>query len=242
MIDLAAALATAERNAQENSTMDSIRLLTAQTGRAAPLGSAGVPSGFVKTAVEGAVRVGLLGLDGDEQADLRVHGGPEKAVYGYSAAHYADWLAEFPEHADRFRPGGMGENLTIEGLDETGIFVGDVHAIGGARLQVCQPRQPCFKLGLRFSDNRLLKAMIRSGRSGWYYRVLQPGIIRAGDTVRLDERPNPDFAFDRLVAIIYRGAATIEELARLAEMLEVASQIRRMAQHRVSSGNQRAAH
>jgi MOSC domain-containing protein YiiM len=220
--------------------MDSIRLLSVHTGRVAPLGPAGVPSGFVKTSVEGSVKVGLLGLDGDQQADLSVHGGPEKAVYGYAAAHYADWLVEFPEHADRFRPGGMGENLTIEGLDETGICLGDVHAIGGARLQVCQPRQPCFKLGLRFSDNRLLKAMIRSGRSGWYYRVLQSGVIHAGDSVRLDERPNPDFAFDRLVAIINRRNATTDELARLADMPEVASQIRRMAQQSVSPANQRA--
>lgn len=126
--------------------MAGIHVLSIQTGRAATLGPYGVNSGFVKSGVDGAVEVGLLGLAGDEQADLSVHGGPEKAVYAYAAAHYAAWSQDYPEHADRFRPGSLGENLTIEGLDESDICVGDVHLIGDVRLQVCQPRQPCFKL------------------------------------------------------------------------------------------------
>ncbi len=124
----------------------------------------------------------------------------------------------------------MGENLTIAGIDEADICVGDVHAIGSTRLQVCQPRQPCFKFALRFGNDRLPHAMIRNGRSGWYYRVLQPGIVRAGDSVTLDERPNPDFAFNRLVAIVYHRGATLEDMTRVAAMAEVASEIRRQAQ------------
>ena len=121
-------------------------------------------------------------------------------------------------------PGGVGENLAVDGMDETMIHVGDIHAIGTALLQVCQPRQPCFKFALRFNDNRLPKAMMRSARSGWYYRVIEPGIIRAGDTISLHDRPNPDFAFTRFVEIMYRGDATEAEWARLAEMPGVASQ------------------
>src|SRR5436305_12779557 len=121
-------------------------LLSVQTGRVAPLGPEEVPSGIVKTARAGAVTVGPLGLDGDEQAELTVHGGPEKAVYAYAAAHYAAWTDEHPEHQGQLVAGGFGENLTVAGMLERDLCVGDIHRIGTALLQVCQPRQPCFKL------------------------------------------------------------------------------------------------
>jgi MOSC domain-containing protein YiiM len=202
----------------------SATLLSVQTGRAAPLGPDRVPSGFVKTARAGAITVNPLGLDGDEQADLTVHGGPEKAVYAYAAAHFPDWAAQFP--ALDFSGGAMGENLTISGMTEADICVGDVHAVGTALLQVCQPRQPCYKFSLRHNNNRLPKAMVKSGQSGWYYRVLRTGALQAGDGVALHERPNPDFPFTRLVEIVYRGKATQEEIARMAEMPGLASQWR----------------
>lgn len=201
------------------------RLASLQVGPVAPLGPEAVPSGFVKRSVAGAVAVGALGLDGDAQADLSVHGGPEKAVYGYAADHYPAWARDFPTLAGRFQPGSMGENLTVIGLREDDICVGDVHAIGTALLQVCQPRQPCFKLALALGDARLGKAMVRSGRSGWYYRVLREGVIAAGEEIRLAERPNPDFAFSRLVAIVNLGGATAAEMRALADMPGVASRI-----------------
>jgi MOSC domain-containing protein YiiM len=201
------------------------RLASVQVGRIAPLGPEAVPSGFIKRAVAGAVRVGPLGLDGDAQADLTVHGGPEKAVYGYAANHYPTWAMDFPALAKRFQAGSMGENLTVAALNEDDICVGDVHAIGSALLQVCQPRQPCFKLALAMGESRLGKAMVRNGRSGWYYRVLQDGAISAGDEVRLAERPNPDFAFSRLVTIVNLGGATMAEMRVMAEMPGIASRI-----------------
>ena len=207
--------------------MTDIQLLSVQTGRAAPLGPDAVPSAFVKTAREDAVAVTPLGLQGDEQADLQVHGGPEKAVYGYAASHYPAWAKQFPALA--FSGGAMGENLTIAGLEEKDICVGDVHSIGSSLLQVCQPRQPCFKFSLRHNNNHLPKAMVKSGQSGWYYRVLQTGALKAGDAVILQDRPNPDFPFTRLVEIVYRGKATREEIARLAEMSGLASQWRDQA-------------
>jgi MOSC domain-containing protein YiiM len=188
-----------------------------------------VPSGFVKHARAGAVRVTHLGLEGDRQADLTVHGGAEKAVYGYAASHYPAWAAEFPAQAENFSNGAMGENLTIAKLEEGDIYVGDVHAIGTALLQVCQPRQPCFKLALRHNNNRLPKAMVRSGRAGWYYRVLREGQLREGDTVMLHDRPHPDFAFTRLIEIVYHGQATREELLRMSGMAALASQWREAA-------------
>ena len=201
-------------------------VLSVQTGRAAPLGPEGVPSAFVKTARNGAVAVTALGLDGDEQADLTAHGGPEKAVYGYAASRYPVWEKEFPALAAHFTGGAMGENLTIAGLDETGICVGDVHAIGSALLQVCQPRQPCFKFALRHENKHLPKAMVRLGFSGWYYRVLRTGALAAGDALVLHARPNPDFPFARLTEIIYHGHATPDELYRMAAMPGLASQWR----------------
>jgi MOSC domain-containing protein YiiM len=205
------------------------RIASIQIGRIAPLGPERVPSGFIKTAIDHPVLAGALGLDGDQQADLSVHGGPEKAVYAYPASRYPDWIAAFPEIADRFVAGSMGENLTVEGMDEDDICVGDIHAIGGARLQVCQPRQPCFKLALALGEPRLAKHMVRTGHSGWYYRVVGEGPIAAGDALVLVERPNPDFVFPRLVRIMNLGGATLPELQALSVMPGIASRIGRKA-------------
>ena len=202
--------------------MPDASLLSIQTGRTAPLGPKGVPSGIVKRARAGAVSVGPLGLEGDEQADLSAHGGAEKAVYGYAASHYPDWARRFPDLD--FTGGAMGENLTIADMAESDICVGDIHAIGSALLQVCQPRQPCFKFALLHANNRLPKAMVKSGHSGWYYRVLQTGSIKPGDAVHLHERPNPSFPFTRLVEIVNHGQATAAELTRMVNMPGLASQ------------------
>jgi MOSC domain-containing protein YiiM len=204
-------------------TMQIPRVFSIHVGKVAPLGHEGVPSAFVKHLVQGPVKVTALGLEGDEQADLAVHGGPEKAVYAYSLAHYAEWRREYPQHEAALIPGAFGENLCIEGLQESDLCAGDVHRIGSSSLQVCQPRQPCFKLALRFDDKFMPKAMIRTGRAGWYYRVLKAGVIATDDTVQLDDRPNPDFAFTRLIELISYGKATHADLERLKDMKGLAS-------------------
>jgi MOSC domain-containing protein YiiM len=194
------------------------RIASIHAGKVAPLGPDGVPSGFVKHSVAQPVQITPLGIRGDEQADLTVHGGLEKAVYGYSLENYSEWRIEYPQHAAVLVPGGFGENLCIEGMRETDLYVGDIHRIGSARLQICQPRQPCFKLALRFEDKMMPKAMVRSGRAGWYYRVVEPGDVAPGAAVHLDERPNPDFSFARLVEIVSHGKATRPELERMQAM------------------------
>lgn len=208
----------------------SISVHSIQVGKIASLGPNSVPSGFVKSPVPGPIEVTQAGLAGDEQADLTVHGGPEKAVYAYAIRHYSSWLSEYPEHAGTLVPGGFGENLTIDGLVEDELFVGDVHRIGSAVLQVCQPRQPCFKLALHFGDRRLPKAMVKSGRAGWYYRVLEAGRIGAGDVLEVVARPQPGFPFTRLISIVNHGDAAPSEIVALAAMPEVASEIRDRAQ------------
>ncbi len=211
--------------------MDSAIVTSVQAGRIAPLGPERIPSAFVKRNVSGPVHVGLVGLDVDEQADLRVHGGPEKAVYAYAAAHYPEWAADFPELASCFVPGSFGENLTIAGLVEQDLCVGDVHGIGSVRLQVCQPRQPCAKLALNFEYPRLPKAMVRNGRSGWYYRVLASGTLQAGDRVELLERPLPDFPFNALLHFLYEPKPEIDEVRRIASTPVIARELRAAAEH-----------
>ena len=198
--------------------MNDPRVASIHVGKVAPLGPDAVPSGFVKHATSGPVRVTALGILGDEQADLKLHGGPDKAVYGYGISHYSAWRQEYPQHNNLLVPGGLGENLAIEYLTELDLCVGDVHGIGTARLQVCQPRQPCFKFALRFDDKDLPKAMVRNGRSGWYYRVLVPGAISQGDRVVLLERPNPSFPFARLVELTSIGKASKAELEQMRDM------------------------
>jgi MOSC domain-containing protein YiiM len=148
-----------------------------------------VETAIFKTPVAGRVRVGRLNLDGDRQADLSVHGGPEKAVYAYPAEHYAFWRTELPD-AD-LAWGALGENLTTEGLVESEIGIGDRYEVGSAELVVTQPRMPCYKLGIRFGRADMVKRFLQSGRSGFYFAVAKEGDVGAGDAIRLvarDER------------------------------------------------------
>ena len=146
-------------------------------------------SAFVKTPIEGPASVGPLGLEGDEQADKRHHGGPDKAVLMYSADHFPGWRAGHGL-AD-VGPGGFGENLTVSGLAEADVCVGDRLRVGTTLLEVSQPRQPCSNIDRRWGRKGVMDATVASGRGGWYLRVIEPGEIRAGEAVRLVERPHP---------------------------------------------------
>jgi MOSC domain-containing protein YiiM len=213
-----------------------------QVGPVAPLGPKGVSSGFRKSPVAGRVAVGRLGLEGDAQADLTVHGGTDKAVYVYPNDHYAWWRDALPEHAALLRAGGFGENLTVSGLDEDTTCIGDVFDIGSARLQVTQFRQPCFKLALYFGDRRLPQAMVRSGRAGWYLRVVREGSIGQGDAVLLMARPNPTWSVRRLAQGLLHRAATPDELAELADMEGLAEGWRHAASEALTGRGQPTSH
>lgn len=160
-----------------------MRIASVNVGMPAPLrrGDESVPSGIVKTPVAGRVHVGRTNLDGDGQADLRVHGGPDKAVYAYPAEHYGTWAAELGR--DDMVPGLFGENLTLEGADEGDVLIGDRFRAGTALLEVSQPRIPCFKLGIRVGDPHFLRPFLQSGRTGFYLRVVEEGDLAAGDPV-----------------------------------------------------------
>ena len=143
-----------------------------------------VLSGIRKRPVETAtVAVGLTGLDGDGQADLRVHGGFEKAVYAYPVKHLPLWTAELkPDYP--FGPGAFGENLTVARIDETTVCIGDRWQWGGVLLEVCQPRYPCYKLAMVTGRPGVVKEMVANGRTGWYLRVLKTGV--AGQTMGIE--------------------------------------------------------
>lgn len=145
-----------------------------------------VTTGIFKEPVEGPVRVRRLNLDGDRQADLSVHGGPDKAIYAYPSEHYDYWRGELP---DMELPWGMfGENLTTEGLLEDKVNIGDRFRIGSAVLVVTQPRMPCYKLGIKFGREDIVKRFLRSRRTGFYFSVLKEGEVSLGDAVKLVSR------------------------------------------------------
>jgi MOSC domain-containing protein YiiM len=144
-----------------------------------------VATAIYKLPVTGAVMVRTLNIDGDAQGDLTVHGGVDKAVYCYPAEHYDTWSAELKHSLDR---GTFGENLTVSGFLEDMIHIDDIIEVGHAILQVSQPRYPCFKLGHKMGDARFIRRFQQNELSGFYCRVLQEGMIEAGDTMRITER------------------------------------------------------
>lgn len=191
-------------------------------GRVAPLGPDNVPSGFFKQPASGRVAVGELGLAGDEQADLKVHGGRDKAVYAYPTEGYAAWIDEFPTRRRTLVAGGMGENLATAGLSEDDVHVGDVIRIGSVTLQVTQPRQPCFKLNLYHREPRMVRRMTETARCGWYLRVLEPGELAAGDRIELVERQEKAWSIRHFAALITLKTIDAETLSEIVAMPGVA--------------------
>jgi MOSC domain-containing protein YiiM len=140
-----------------------------------------VTTGIFKEPIEGRIMLRTLNLDGDKQADLTVHGGPDKAVYAYPIEHYEFWRKVYPSME---MPNGMfGENFTIEGLMESEVSVGDAFEIGSSKVIATQPRMPCYKLGVKFGRMDVLKKFLASGRSGIYFKVLEEGEVGAGDSI-----------------------------------------------------------
>jgi MOSC domain-containing protein YiiM len=175
-----------------------------------------VSTGIFKEPVEGRVALRTLNLDGDRQADLTVHGGPAKAVYAYPSEHYAYWRDELPRTE---LPWGMfGENFTTEGLLETTANVGDRFRVGTAELQVTQPRMPCYKLGIKFGRADMLKRLLLSGRTGFYFAVLREGEVGAGDEVDLIESDPRGVTVADVVRLYVRDRGDVETMRRAVEV------------------------
>jgi MOSC domain-containing protein YiiM len=174
-----------------------------------------IMTGICKVPVTGAVFLRRLNLEGDGQADLRVHGGPDKAVYVYPFEHYAFWAGELGR--DGFPYGQFGENFTTEGLLEDAVNIGDVFRIGGARVQVTQPRSPCFKLGIRMGEKNFPSRFAAANRTGFYLRVLQEGRVKAGDVIDRVERAADSMNVYEIFRLRHAGGTRVE-LERAAQL------------------------
>lgn len=205
--------------------IDSMRIVSVQVGVCRSFLKDGDPdrpwiSAIEKGIVSGPVPVSELGLEGDEQADKVHHGGIDKAVLGYCATHYPFWKNEFS--GIQWAPGAFGENLTLSGMLESDVCIGDVFECQsadarGLRLQISQPREPCWKLSQRWGVPKLAVRVQATGRTGWYMRVLHGGEVQAGQTLRLVQRPHPEFTVDVANRILFAKPRDTAADLRLAE-------------------------
>ena len=180
-------------------------------------GNRQIRTGIFKKPVEGLIKVGNLNLEGDGQADLSVHGGPDKAVYVYSWKNVESWRRELGR--DDLGPGSFGENLTVDDMADTAIAIGDELEIGTARFVVTQPRLPCYKLGLALRMPEFPKMFKYSGRNGFYLRVLREGTLRAGDAVRKMDCPDGDcMTVAEFTAIVTKHTVTPRDFERIRKL------------------------
>jgi MOSC domain-containing protein YiiM len=205
------------------------------TGLALPLGNRNVPSGIDKAPVIGRVFVGREGLTDDAQGDRKHHGGPEKALHHYAYEHYAHWRDTIGLRDVLRKPGAFGENLTTTGLTEHDVAVGDTFRVGKALIQVSQGRQPCWKLNIRFDVADMALQVQRSGLTGWYYRVIEEGLIERGDELQIVDRPAPDWTVRRLWRALYVDTLNLEELSRLCELAYLPERWRSYARRRIAT-------
>ncbi|MBO0962669.1 MOSC domain-containing protein [Neobacillus sp. MM2021_6] len=172
-------------------------------------------SAIFKDPVEGPIWVGKTGLTGDGQGDLEHHGGPEKAVFAYPLENYFYWQKELGN--SEISAGGMGENLVLEHITEETIAIGDTFQIGEAVIQVSQPRQPCWKPARRFKVKNLALLLQNTGKTGWYFRVLQEGLVEAGQSCTLLNRPYPQWTIQKVNQVIHGRQQNFPEMAALSE-------------------------
>lgn len=222
--------------------IDTTYLVSIQVGLPRNLGIEGATdpmdrpwsTGFFKEPIAHAVRVGKTNLDGDGQADLRHHGGPEKAVLAYAAEHYCEW------QQDLMRPeigyGAFGENFTIAGQTESSVCIGDTYEVGDALVQVSQPRQPCWKLSRRWRIKDLALQVQQTGRTGWYFRVLREGFVEPKHPVVLVDRPYPQWTIARANEIMHHRLNDREVAAELAACPLLAANWQRTLANRANRG------
>ena len=175
-----------------------------------------VRTSIFKAPVLGRVRVAKLNLEGDQQSDLTVHGGIDKAVYVYPSEHYRFWREELS--GTDLPWGAFGENFTTEGLLEEAVHIGDRFRVGSAEFVVTQPRMPCFKLGIRFDRPDIVKRFLQSGRAGFYFAVLKEGEVTAGDSIELLKRDEHGVTVADVVNLYRRDATNQDLLRRVSEL------------------------
>lgn len=214
------------KGATESVSHQDSNVVSIQIGEVRPLvvpssggrGDRWVDSGIAKERQKGPVRCETHGLVGDHQADLQVHGGVDKAVLAYSEDHFPHWAEAWGRPV---APGAFGENLTLRGVKETNVCIGDRFRLGGCLLEVSQPRQPCYKLAAYQRRPELVRMVIATGYSGWYFRVVEPGPVEAGESLELRERPWPQWSIAQANSVLYGktiDSAAVTELFLIPQL------------------------
>jgi MOSC domain-containing protein YiiM len=220
-----------------------MKLLSIQVGLPRTLGRADADdpmdrewtSGFHKETVPGPVAAGPTGLAGDGQADLKNHGGPDKAINAYPADHRTYWHTEY---GLVFPAGPFGENFTTEGLTEADVCIGDVFQVGGIVVQISQPRQPCWKLARRWRLKDFAARVEQTGRTGWYFRVLDTGLVAAPATFTLTARPHPEWTIAEANAVMHHRKTDWDAALALSACPALAESWRTKLAHRANSSTQ----
>ena len=176
----------------------------------------GEQTGIFKRPIDSAV-VTCMGIIGDQQADRRYHGGPEKALHQFAQVSYDQIVSEFPSLEGMAKPGSIGENISSSDLTDETVYLGDCYRMGEVLVQVSQPRRPCWKINHKFSIERLSIFVEQRNIAGWYYRVLETGTLRVDDAIELLERPNPAISVAYFTKIARQHRPDLELLQQLIE-------------------------
>lgn len=215
-------------------SVHSVRVQALLIGRPKPFREDGTLSAIARQPVSTSVWLGETGFEGDEVADPVHHGGVDKALHHYPEDHYAFWRQQLGDHKLLARPGAFGENLSTRGLIESDVRIGDRFRLGDALVELSHGRQPCWKLDHRFGVSgkaSVMATIVRTGRCGFYYRVLEPGKVAEGDVMRLVETGPAEWTVARVFRLLIAGGHRDEPeaLARLAELPQLAAAWRERA-------------
>jgi len=205
-------------------------------GRVTSIGAHGSMSAIHKCPIDNAIRVSALGLTGDEHADRTHHGGAEKAMHHYPLDHYFYWYGYLRAAPRSFLAGAFGENLSTYGLTETNVCIGDVFNLGSSVIQVTQPRQPCWKLNVRFNHTEIARHMQRTGLTGWYYRVLKEGITTPQDKLIFLSRLNPKWSITNVTSLLHSRELGQRRLEELASASGIGKSLLALIHRRLSTG------
>ena len=175
--------------------------------------------------------VGQLGIEGDRQADLQVHGGYDKAVYAYSHSHYSHWSDIMKKSYEEF--GLVGENLTIDNFDERDVFIGDEYKIGTTLLQISQPRIPCYKIGIKMNSREFPKLFSQSGLLGSYMRVIEVGKMKIGDSVELSRRDDDSMSIFEISQLLFVDIKNIEGMKKAIDLKYLSEEIKERFRERL---------